>query len=247
MDDGVSQYRRKFIGYVARNKDLNSDIIEVVDPENFSFLHGEATDNVTEVKGGGTNSKGQTYESLLKTTSSIQAKWQPGNNSNRITPPDVRRGDRVQIYQFSDSDNYYWETLGNEFKKLETVTYVFSGTTDESATSPNPDNSYYFEVSTHRGVVTLSTSNKNGEANKFLIQVDGRNGRVLIESDNGNHILMDAKAHHVQVKTKLLEVLAPQSIFRGNVKIEGDLNVVGNIHATGTIIDDSGNTNHHSH
>jgi len=33
----------------------------------------------------------------------------------------------------------------------------------------------------------------------------------------------------------------------GDVSITGDVNVNGSIHATGTIIDDSGNTNHHSH
>jgi len=35
--------------------------------------------------------------------------------------------------------------------------------------------------------------------------------------------------------------------FEGNFRLIGDLKVQGNIHATGSIIDDSGNTNHHSH
>lgn len=38
-----------------------------------------------------------------------------------------------------------------------------------------------------------------------------------------------------------------EGVFEGNFRLVGNLEVEGNIHATGTIIDDSGNTNHHSH
>lgn len=46
-----------------------------------------------------------------------------------------------------------------------------------------------------------------------------------------------------------IEILSPKLIYIvcNEVRIKGNLEVEGNIHATGTIIDDSGNTNHHSH
>lgn len=38
-----------------------------------------------------------------------------------------------------------------------------------------------------------------------------------------------------------------EGYFEGNFRLIGNLEVDGNIHATGSIIDDAGNTNHHSH
>jgi phage baseplate assembly protein gpV len=39
----------------------------------------------------------------------------------------------------------------------------------------------------------------------------------------------------------------PITITAPEISVAGNLNVNGNIYATGTIIDDGGNTNHHSH
>ena len=44
-----------------------------------------------------------------------------------------------------------------------------------------------------------------------------------------------------------ITVDGPITIKAPVINFEGNLEVKGNIHATGTIIDDSGNTNHHSH
>jgi len=38
-----------------------------------------------------------------------------------------------------------------------------------------------------------------------------------------------------------------EGYFEGNFRLIGNLYVQGNIHATGSIIDDGGNTNHHTH
>jgi len=39
----------------------------------------------------------------------------------------------------------------------------------------------------------------------------------------------------------------PITITAPEINITGNMNVQGNIHATGTIIDEGGNTNHHQH
>lgn len=38
-----------------------------------------------------------------------------------------------------------------------------------------------------------------------------------------------------------------EGVFEGNFRLIGNLDVEGNIHASGSIIDEGGNTNHHSH
>jgi len=50
----------------------------------------------------------------------------------------------------------------------------------------------------------------------------------------------------VLAATKVV-ITAPEIDLVGHVKIAGNVDVTGNITATGTVLDSSGNTNHHSH
>lgn len=218
-----SLFKRYSLGIVAANKPLDSDLIEVVPIEASNYVDGELTDNVTTYEASGKDSLGQSYQHSLDTTNSILAKWIPNGISNRATPPDVRRGERIQIWQYADQDKYYWSTLFYEpdLRKLETVTFTFSNTQDEAAKS-TADTTYYFEVSTHRKHITLHTSKSDGEPFVYDIQLDTKNGFLLIKDDIGNYIQMDSKNVRIEMKNadgswldmnrKVINVYAPDTI-----------------------------------
>ena len=63
----------------------------------------------------------------------------------------------------------------------------------------------------------------------------------------GAAAIYDASGNIISLVGTKIRLVAPLFEFIGSVTIEGDLDVTGNIHATGTIIDDAGNTNHHDH
>jgi len=64
-----------------------------------------------------------------------------------------------------------------------------------------------------------------------------------IEFEDGTVIDYDRIAHRLYINcVGEVNIIAAQG-----VKIQGDINITGNIHATGAIIDEGGNTNHHSH
>jgi hypothetical protein len=107
----------------------------------------------------------------------------------------------VVIYQFADMNKFYWTTLQDDthLRKLETVIYAWSGTADEDAKN-GPDNSYFLEISTHRGVCTFHTSNANGEFCAYDIQIDSKNGRVVIKDGVGNYFLLDSQAHQMRME-----------------------------------------------
>jgi len=58
--------------------------------------------------------------------------------------------------------------------------------------------------------------------------------KFFVRFEDGTEIEYDRKTHILRVKAQ-------------TVIIEGNVNVIGNIHATGSIIDEGGNTPHHSH
>lgn len=190
------------VGMVAANKLRGSSVIEVTPIEVTQLLSGELTDNVTEVELSGSDSLGQSYSVKSKMTASLQAHWIPMTDTNRLTAPDVRRGEMVAIYQFGDSDVYHWATLRDMhyLRRLETVTYVFSADPNAAA-DPTIDNCYYLEVSTHDGLVTFKTSKANGEPFGYTLQFNTKEGRVVLTDDVDNYITIDSEQNLLEMRS----------------------------------------------
>lgn len=197
----VSKLTAVSVGHVAANKALNSTMVEISPIEAMPMQSGELADNTTEYKSKATDGDGAAYETSTTMKASIQAEWIPLGDSNRMTPPDVRRGELVVVYQFGDSDKYYWNTLKNDlaFRKLETVVWAFSATTDENA-KPNHDNCYFIEVSTHKGSISIHTTKANGEPYTYDIVLNTKEGSFSIVDDIGNEFLMDSAASRFYMK-----------------------------------------------
>ena len=189
------------IGIVAANKELGSKDIEVTPIEAFPMLSGEISDNISTIETKGTSADGTSYEHKLKTTNSIKATWIPMFGANRLTAPDVRRGELVQIYQFGDVDKYYWATLKDDLalRKLETVIWAFSNTRIESDVATH-DTTYYIEVSTHNKIIHLHMADNDGEVTTYDMQFNGKEGYFVIQDGIGNYIKLNSidKQFHIE-------------------------------------------------
>jgi hypothetical protein len=165
-----------------------------------SFANGEITDHAADYMSASVDASGSSYSEKISTTISVQATWLPIGSSNRRTAPDVRRGELVVLYQFADTDQFWWTTLKDDanLRKLETVIYAFSGTRDENATA-NADNCYFLEISTHNKIVHFHTSNADGEPYKYDIQINTGKGFIQIQDDQGNYIKFDTAAHQISI------------------------------------------------
>ncbi len=74
--------------------------------------------------------------------------------------------------------------------------------------------------------------------------------KKFIKFEDGTVLEYDRKKHLMRCNIKGDCLITASSIrinAKSGISINGDLDVDGNIHATGTIIDEQGNTNHHSH
>jgi hypothetical protein len=235
------------VGTVAANKELNSREIEVVDEEHSSMLDGKINDNVSSLEVKGTKSDGSSYESKQNATASIRAQWLPIGSSNRVTPPDVRRGEKVAIWKFADKDEYFWCTLKDDLqlRKLETAIYAWSNTRNEGDTCTGAT-TYFFEVSTHTKKVTFHTSNNDGEACSYDIQINTGEGYFAFVDSLGNVIRVDSKASslllqsaegaYINLAGKNLTIdlsggnytlLAGNINEQGNRTLQGDTNNIG--------------------
>lgn len=191
------------IGVVAVNKKLTSDFVEITPIEDIPYLDGEITDNFEEYKASGKDHLGNSFNVKMDTTASIRAKWLPAGNSNRITSPDVRRGEHVAIYKFGDADEYYWATLlqDKHIRRLETVIYSFSNNREENVID-TPTSTYFFEVSTHKKLIHIHTSKNDKEPFIYDIQLDTKNGNFVLRDDDDNYIFLDSKERHIKLHNK---------------------------------------------
>lgn len=196
----LSQLKIYSLGIVAANKALTSRDVSITPVEDTPMVNGEITDDVTKYKADAADSDGKAYSVELDTTNTVTATWLPLGSSNRMTAPDVRRGETVVLYRFADSDKFWWTTLKDDMnlRKLETVIYAFSGTKDENAKSTS-ENCYFLEVSTHQKLVHFHTSKANGEPFMYDIQINTKDGFIQIQDDANNFFRFDSKERQLEM------------------------------------------------
>lgn len=196
----ASQLRFFSVGVVANNKPMSSNEVEVTPIEHLPFVDGQLTDTGTPVQAQGTDNQGGQYSTQVASSVTVKATWLKLGVGNRKTSPDLRRGAQVALYQFGDADKYYWTTMldDSNLRKLETVVWAFSASADESKAT-DADSSYYIELSTHTGMITLHTSKANNEPYGYDIQLNTAEGYFRLQDDIGNYMLLDSTQNHFEL------------------------------------------------
>jgi hypothetical protein len=211
------------IGVVAENKALDSDLIQVIPVEVLNLMDGELNSELVEVKSAGLNEDGTEYTVTVKKGATIEAEW--FGETNRVTSPDVRRGEQVWIWQSENADKFYWTAMGRDDnqRRLETVIYRYSGIPENVDEEITADNSYFLEFSTHDKTIILKTSRRNGEVCIYTFHLDPGTGTATLQDDVGNIIQIDTADTIITVKNALksyvvlekekIEIVAPDSVL----------------------------------
>jgi hypothetical protein len=119
------------------------------------------------------------FHSAIASTSSdhIEATWLPNGEQNRISAPDVCKGDIVEVYKVHGVDEYYWQVFAHNqgLRKKEKVLIWFS---NKSTIGPNREaDSYYLLVDTINKIVHFHKVNNlefyqektNGEFTRVIL------------------------------------------------------------------------------
>ncbi|MNU19579.1 hypothetical protein D3C71_78080 [compost metagenome] len=189
----VSKLNVYSIGVVAANKELTSKEIEVTPIEDAPMTNGEVTDAGQKITAKSTDTNDASYQTEVPTSNTVKATWLPLGHTNRITAPDVRRGEKVILYRFADQDKFWWVTMEDDIRlrKLETVIFAISGTRVEDA-DPTADNTYFMEWSTHKKLFHIHTSKGDGEKFAYDLQINAKDGIIILQDDDGNSFSLDS-------------------------------------------------------
>jgi len=237
MDGGLKPFS---IGIVAEDKQGN--IIKVFPIEHLSSLTG----SLTETESVGSVKRGKVLEAV----------WL--GESNRITAPDVKKGETVRVYKYAETDKYYWSDMFNELdlRGKETVLYLF-GNTDKPGEELKQDNSHWMLWDAVNKSVKLHTSNNDGEAVGFDVQFNLKTGVFNLLDTEGNEIKLTSLEGELLLDINtLLKAIAPKIILEASEEIlldtpqttcTGKLRTDGDISTTNLTTDKGVDVNGHDH
>lgn len=219
-----SQLKLYSFGIVLENKPRSINDLLVCPVEILPLLSGELGSEIESLEHKGVDFYGEEYTVKVNARQGIRCKWL-SLGSNRVTAPDVRVNERVLIYRFADSDEYYWKETGldEHLRRLETVSWLFSADPNGLADTPrSAENSYVFEVSTHDKLITLRTTTLNEEPFAYTFQINTNEGRVTLTDDSGNFFELDSaltcitlqnkEGTKVELNKESINVYAPENI-----------------------------------
>lgn len=263
-----SLFRFYSLGIVVETKPDNTDYILVTPIEVLNIQKsGSIKESKTVFEGKANKSDKASFNTQVSSTNYLKAKWISLNSSNRLSSPDVVKNETVLIYKFGDVDEYYWTTIFTEveLRRQEKVIYGYSNL-KSGITKFNRTTSYWVEVDTKAKFVHLHTSDNDGEATEYDIRIDTHTGILTIKDKRNNSIVLESVADKYNITTNNeinLKTSNTVNIVSGvsvnivagsdinltapNIVITGNLSVKGNVNSTGSVIDTSGNTNHHVH
>lgn len=191
------------VAVVAENKPRGTNLILATPQEIVGFSQGELKADQAELEVKGVNQNGKEYQLKVKTVTAQEYDWLPDGHLQNA--PDVRRGERVFIYRYADTDKFYWvsSNLDRRLRRLETTTYMWQA--DPNAKNDDPwtdDNCYVLEVSTHDQLITFTTSQKNKEPFKYTIQLNTKDGFFSITDQDLNVIQLDSAEQIIRLQNK---------------------------------------------
>lgn len=223
----MSDFKLFCIGTVMSDLIKGNTPIDILPHELITNIDGDVgeRDNVSKTVN---TSDGKVHNVNLDKGNVITAIWL-SNNSNRVTPPNVRKGEKVEVYRYGDSDKYYWKTMSPELdiRKLEHVKYVF---VNDSGTAPvqiDDSNSYSFTVSTLNKFIKIHTADNNGELTTYDLEIDTKEGKVKLLDGKGNFFELDSSQDAMTLKTNnKLDIITDNEVNVKSTNVNVDADVV---------------------
>lgn len=183
------------LGIVTKDKLPGDDYIEVCPIEKFSIQESNELGKKEKIdKSSLKDSNNKGFDTEVKHSNVVKAKWISLGVSNRTTAPDVYKSETVLLFKFADVNEYYWTTIFREpnLRRQETVLYSYSNL-KSGLEAYDLDTSYYFLVDTRNKKIVLKTSNNDGELTTYNVTIDTKKGSVEIKDGKNNFIQLDSE------------------------------------------------------
>lgn len=208
------------IGYVSKDKPEDSPYVRVIPVETSVQIDGIIEDEDTTILFDGIDEDGEAISGKVNSSIAIVAEW-IGSDSNRMTAPDLRKGEVVTIYKYADEDRYFWESRNTKSKLRDTehVVHLFSAKPKGDRAYLDLSNSYSITISSRDQQITVMLTDYNGEKASFVLQLDGKNGKAMLMDNKGQQFAIESLINRITLinKQKSSVVLDKEDILVSNM------------------------------
>jgi len=137
----------------------------------------------------------------LEETTYLYCKWSGISDSNRITPPNVCKGETVIIYRFSNRDEYYWDTYNTDLRlrKEEHVVFTFSDKPNLDEEEDSIEDRYTITFSPKTKTISLHTTDKYGEYTTYDFNLKTEDGYIQLIDGKKNELMWDSTKDKVSL------------------------------------------------
>jgi len=200
MKNQRSKFHLYSMGIVAADKDEDGWEIECYPVENMSYRDGNIDDEDV-IKITNENIYLKVDDIVLTKRVTVEATWLQLHNTNRITPPNVKKGEQIEIYRYANTDEFFWCTpyYEKDLRRLEKVIHYYGNTTNFME-ELNNDNTYWTKIDTINKMVHLHTSDNDGEHTTYDITIDTAAGIMTTLDGKGNYIEFNSSTDTLNVK-----------------------------------------------
>ena len=206
----ISQFKLYSLGYVVEDILEDDLLLKIVPIEVISDIDG-ALGDVDRETNKNIDIENENRVTIKTKDTVIIAKWIALSETNRMTPPNVCKGETVRIFRYAETDKYFWATLYNEIdlRKREKVVYAFSnkGSVEDKTLL---ENMYYFTFDTINKMVRIHTDDSDGELTTYDIEINTQDGVLTLIDGKSNMIELDSDRDKLTVTiNKDIEMNAP--------------------------------------
>lgn len=185
------------LGLVAENKAIGSKIVLYKPAEDNPLSPGDLVSENKRLESKFKDSKGIEQTAVININSARPAVWL-ADDTFRITAPDVRRGEKIKLYQYADKDEIYWKEFGDGKSKRRGETIVIGasarinmGDSTKDENESMVEEHYRMEFSGHKRIINIATSKANKEVSVYTLLFDGGNGQISLGDAEGNEFTLD--------------------------------------------------------
>lgn len=190
------------IGYIAKDIEEDSMFVDIFPAESINTHEGELNDQ-SIVNTTTKDIEGNVLTIAVDKSRLITAKWLPLNQSNRVTPPNVCKGETVIIYNYAGTDDYYWNTMYAEpdLRKREKATYYFSN--KGSIEDGWEDKAYTFTIDTINKYIKLHTADNDGELTTYDLTINTEEGIITLIDGKDNSVELNSDSDILTINTNM--------------------------------------------
>lgn len=187
------------LGYVVEDKAEDSFEILVYPIEAIPTADGQLSFDKNDsllIKDRDGNNIATKYEE----SSNIKCYWYPNGEQNRVTAPDVCKGDIVEIYTYGEQDKYFWSVYAHNrgLRKREKVLFFFS---NKEGIGGDSSNAYFYLFDTRNKKVHFHTANNDGEACGYDMLWNTASGIMTISDTLNNSIELKSTEGKLTINT----------------------------------------------